>query len=146
MLKLFRNFRYIFLMTILGCDVVGSVKDIAPFPDRPTEIYSFQYTTVRASGVVWAFNRDGSPVIFGGPIGLIYENELLSAISISGTGIDLLTTSDVANTNPEQINAFASAAATFCVSEGYTVSETGSVNIYTDQGELFLIGYCAPDA
>ena len=146
MLKLSRNFRYILLVTILGCDVAGPVKDIAPFSDRPNEIYLFQYTSVRASGVIWAFERDGDPVVFGGPLGLIAENELLHAISISGTGIDLQTASDVANTEPEQINAFARAAATFCASEGYTVPETGSVNIYTDQGELYLIGYCAPDA
>ncbi|MEY8801533.1 hypothetical protein AB9K35_14560 [Leisingera sp. XS_AS12] len=145
MLKLFKNFKYILLMTIVGCDTVGPLQNIAPFPDRPTEIYTFQYTAVRVSGVVWGFERNGSPIIYGGPVGLIYENSIEPAVMISGTGIDLLTASDVTNTNPEQINAFARAAVTFCAKESFTVRGSGAVNIYTDQGALYLVDFCVPE-
>lgn len=71
MTKSSKAFGTLMLAALSGCSVSGPIQEIAPFPDQPTETYAFQYTTTFISGPVWAFERNGQYVSYGGPLGFI---------------------------------------------------------------------------
>lgn len=98
------------------------------------------------SGVVWSFERDGNYVSFGGPIGLIYKNSRETAVSVTGVVLELSSVSDVVSSDPEQIKDLLDAADRYCVDEGFILREKSGAGIHTNDGKVFLIEYCGPDA
>jgi len=132
----------LFFATLTGCGASGVAQNIAPFSERPNETYTFQYTTLNVSGVVWSFEENGRYVSFGGALGLIYEGSNEFAVSVSDIGIDLSNASDVTSTNQDDLADLIKAAETYCSAAGYVRQGQGA-GIYTNNGDLYLIGFCS---
>lgn len=144
--KLTEAFRYLTLLTLSGCGFAGPIQEIAPFSDQPDETFAFQYKSLSVSGAVWSFERDGRYVSFGGPVGFNYEGSREFVVSISGTGIDLSTGSDIVDTSPTLIEGLFDAADAYCDNSGFAVQHENGAGIHTSDGKLYLVGYCGPEA
>jgi len=138
------RFTILILLILTACGSGGAARLIAPFPDRPDELYAFEYVTKRVSGVVWSYQANGKPVIYGGPLGLVYKNRLEPAIKISGTGIEILTASDATNQDAETMVDLINAAREYCAAYGLYDPEQSGTNVFSHRDELYLIRFCLP--
>ena len=132
-------------LALLAACTAGGKQHIAPFADRPDETFAFRYTIQTVTGTVWGFSSDGGYVDFGGPVGLIHENTRASAITISGTKIDLQTRDDVREQNPNDIKALIEAAKIYCTASGHTLYDERGARVYTRSGYLHLVDFCGPN-
>ena len=110
MTKRFKVLASVLFLTLAGCNSVGTVQKIAPFPDRPEQYHSFQYTPVNVTGIVWLFEKDGTYVNHHGPVGAVNKDEDRVAISISGTNVELLDAYGVVDFRSEDVRSLMTAA------------------------------------
>ena len=140
------------MLTLLvsGCSSAPTETfDIAPFSDRPNEIYQFSFEgvvlPVGEAGTVWMCEPNGEYVDFGGPVGTFDQigehGRIGVGVVIRGMDLDLQSTNDVAEANPREIEALFNAAEQVCNFRGYDRDDSG-FGVNTQDGVVNLIGIC----
>ena len=129
-------------VAIAGCGPMWAPQDVTPFPDRPEVVLEVSARDVVLQGVVWVFEANGAPLVFGGPLGFDRTGERAAVIAISGTGLDLTTESDVLAQEPADILRLIEVAEAYCVANG-AMRNGVSIGLVTQDGVLNFVEFCA---
>ena len=130
------------LLAVAACGQSHQGIKLAPFAERPEETFVFQHKTEIVKGVVWMFDDDQRPVIYGGPVGT-KNNSFTHVVEVKPRVFALPDTQSVLDTEASDVEKLIKAANQYCEKTGYTRIGTAA-GIHSTDDSILLVRHCVP--
>lgn len=133
---------FVSLLAVAACGQLPVPRYVTPFEDQPDNRVLFTLAVVDLDGTVWSFERDGTAVNFGGPIGLIFKEKNVRVVSAAYPGLSLETGGDARKADPVEMAALINAAHRYCdLTYGHQNHKFGAA-IYADGERVLFLDHC----
>ncbi|MEL6640346.1 MAG: hypothetical protein AAFP98_03365 [Pseudomonadota bacterium] len=137
-----RVFVFATAFVVASCDALSAPRYLAPFEAQPDDRVLFSHSDLNLNGTVWSFEKNGTVVNFGGPVGLIFNGDAVRVVWADFPGISLETVHNAATVDPALVADLIQAAHRYCEQAFGGQDLRNGASIYADGNSILFVDHC----